>query len=142
MKIVRTTNRYFNLTIKAIKAYLDRKGIKPYYYFRRNGNWEYKPVAVEDIDCARDKNYIGIYRATYEPIDPNTFKKDIFFNIEDIKRDDADLVAIIEEYGSEFACGYPDELVVIDIPNNVKWYIKVQDEELGDELIVEEHRTW
>ena len=60
----------------------------------------------------------------------------------DIKRDDIDLVAIIEEYGSEFACGYANELVVIDIPDDVKWYIEIQDEELGDELIVEEHRTW
>ena len=135
MKIVRTTERYFNLTTKAIKAYFDRKGIKSYFYLLNSRNWEYEIVTSDD-------NHEGTYITTHEPIDPNNVNKKKFFNIEDIKRDDIDLVAIVEEYGSEFACGYANELVVIDIPDDVKWYIEIQDEELGDELIVEEHRTW
>lgn len=32
MKIVRTTERYFNLTTQAIKTYFDMKNIKSYFY--------------------------------------------------------------------------------------------------------------
>ena len=133
MKIVRTTERYFNLTTQAIKAYFDRKGIKSYFYFLNLCNLEYELATP-------DENHIVTYITIHEPIDPDNVNSKKFFKIEDIKRDDVDLVAIVEEYGSEFVYGYPDGLVVIDIPDDVKWYIK--EGELGDELIVEEHRTW
>jgi len=53
------------------------------------------------------------------------------------RRTDPDLVAVIEEIGN--IAGNGTSLKVIDIPDDVKWYI---DEYDGAESIHEEHRVW
>lgn len=55
-----------------------------------------------------------------------------------IPRDDPDLVAVVEELG-DAANGQYGKLKIVEIPDNVKWYVQ----DLGGcEIIHEEHRTW
>jgi hypothetical protein len=53
-------------------------------------------------------------------------------------RSDPDLVAVVEELGDR-ADGWASELVVVEVPDNVKWHIEEYD---GSEHIAEDHRTW
>ena len=56
----------------------------------------------------------------------------------DIPRNDPDLVATVEILG-EHSWGPYAELLVVEIPNDVKWDIKEYD---GREWIAECHRVW
>jgi len=53
-------------------------------------------------------------------------------------RSDPDLIAVIEEMGKE-SWGWAAELVIVDIPDDVKWHIHEYD---GMEHVAEDHRTW
>ena len=66
------------------------------------------------------------------------YTQDSYFSCYDIKRDDPDLVKVVEELGNE-ANGAYAELKVVEIPDDVKWYIHEYD---GIECINEVHRTW
>lgn len=57
----------------------------------------------------------------------------------DIPRDDPDLVAVVEELGSDVASDAYGRLVVVDIPDGVQWQIEEYD---GSEHVAEVHRTW
>ena len=67
----------------------------------------------------------------------STFTKDSFTEY-DIKRDDPALVQVVEQLGDE-ANGLCSNLVVVEIPDDVKWVIEEYD---GIEHIAEVHRTW
>lgn len=56
----------------------------------------------------------------------------------DIPRDDADLVAVVEELGAQ-ANGEFAALEVVELPADVDWEIEEYD---GREWIAEKHRTW
>jgi hypothetical protein len=56
----------------------------------------------------------------------------------DIPRDDAALVQVVEEMGST-ANGSFAILKIVEIPNDVNWYIEDYD---GNEWVAERHRTW
>lgn len=56
----------------------------------------------------------------------------------DIPRDDQYLVKIVEELG-ELADGGYAKLKVVDIPDDVEWYVEEYD---GMEWVAEKHRTW
>lgn len=56
----------------------------------------------------------------------------------DIPRDDPFLVQVVEQLGSA-ANGFYSELKVVEIPDDVEWYI---DEYDGHEHVAEKHSTW
>jgi hypothetical protein len=56
----------------------------------------------------------------------------------DIPRDDARLIATVEELG-HLANGQYAELKIVEIPDDVDWQII---EDYGVEHIAEKHRTW
>jgi len=58
----------------------------------------------------------------------------------DIKRDDPQLVQIIEELGSEACSGTYCRLKIVEIPDEVDWDIGSAD--TGREWVYEKHRTW
>ena len=64
-------------------------------------------------------------------------KREIFSE-RDIPRDDSVLVAIVEEMGEKANNRY-SFLRVVEIPDDVDWYIEEYD---GDEWVAERHRTW
>jgi hypothetical protein len=56
----------------------------------------------------------------------------------DIPRDDAVLIQVVEELG-DAANGFAADLKIVDIPDDVDWYIEEYD---GNEWVAERHRTW
>ena len=56
----------------------------------------------------------------------------------EIPRDDEHLIAVIELMGRAANGGYA-ELKIIEIPNDVNWYVEEYD---GLEWVAERHRTW
>ena len=54
------------------------------------------------------------------------------------ERTDPDLVAAVEALGEE-ANGLRASLLVVEIPDDVDWYIEEND---GNEWVAETHRTW
>lgn len=56
----------------------------------------------------------------------------------ELSRSDPTLVKIVEEMGED-ANGSYAELAVVEIPDDVNWYIEEYD---GREWVAERHRTW
>lgn len=102
----------FGLSDEAIRAYAKKKGITL--------------VEKKDSQFGHTNFYEG------EISDNN------FFWDRDIPREDEDLVEIVETLGAA-ASGRFSSLKVIEIPEDVNWYIEEYD---GREHIAERHRTW
>jgi hypothetical protein len=76
-------------------------------------------------------------------IEPGEWSKTVWgfysnFNERDVLRDDEVLVRIVEEMG-EAADDECSKLKVVEIPDDVDWYIEEYD---GSEWVAERHRTW
>ena len=101
----------FGLSNEAIREYGRRKGLN----------------LVAKVD---DSPFVFFYK--------DEIKDENIFSERDIPRDDLDLVAIVEEMGkaswNQYSC-----LKVVEIPDDVDWYIQEYD---GDEWIAERHRIW
>jgi len=63
---------------------------------------------------------------------------DLSEDIYGIKRNDPLLVQVVEEL-DEYANGFAAELKIVDVPDDVKWYIHEYD---GLEAVYEHHRIW
>jgi len=55
------------------------------------------------------------------------------------ERNDADLIGIIETFGSEKISGACSNLEIVEIPDDINWEIEEYD---GTEWVSEKHRTW
>jgi len=55
-----------------------------------------------------------------------------------IARDDEHLITVVEQMGSKACGGYAD-LKIMEIPDDVDWYIEEYD---GKEWVAEKHRIW
>jgi hypothetical protein len=88
--------------------------------------------ALKETDIG-EKYPDGVYirEAIFTDTSNNSF-------LDDIPRDDPDLIKIVEELGSECNTRFSN-LVVIEIPDGVEWEIEEYD---GNECISEKHRTW
>lgn len=58
---------------------------------------------------------------------------------EDMERNNPRLIAAIEKVGLEESSGSSAELKIVEIPDDVDWYIHEYD---GMEDVYEEHRSW
>jgi hypothetical protein len=111
----------FGISNAAIVRYAEIKGIELVLVPRTrygDNEWQYhsehwERVGVEDED-------------------------DRYFSYYDIDRTDPALVQVVEELGNA-ANGDYAELRIVDIPDDVNWYI---DEYDGIETVREHHRTW
>jgi hypothetical protein len=61
-----------------------------------------------------------------------------YFHESNVERDDSVLIEVIEEMG-EKANGKYANLKIVEIPDDVDWYIEEYD---GMEHVAEHHRTW
>jgi len=68
----------------------------------------------------------------------NAAYSETVFTDRDVARDDPYLVAVVEELG-DAASGRHANLKVVDVPDDVNWYIEDYD---GLEWVAERHRTW
>lgn len=134
----------YSLSAKAVKRLADLQG-KPCYFFYEEppftripealkalkalrGGWA--AFSVEDpaktLEGAGGPGYLKRWRSIYITKRPGP-------------RNDPLLVQAVEELGAE-ANGCYAKLAVVEIPDDVKWYISEDDD--GAELIEEKHRTW
>lgn len=67
----------------------------------------------------------------------NDCDKDRFYD-KGVKRNDPFLVQVVEELGDK-SFGCCAELKIVEIPDDVDWYIEEYD---GNEWVSEAHRTW
>jgi hypothetical protein len=114
MKIViNSEHGGFGLSDEAMEIYLTRKGL---------------PFVKEQWKFGSSNRFIFM---------KSDDKKECYFESE-IERNDPVLVQIVEEMGDE-ANGNYSSLKIVEIPDDVKWYIGEYD---GMESVHEEHRIW
>ena len=65
-------------------------------------------------------------------------KPDDDFSVYDIPRDHPTLIKIVEKLG-EAAGGDHSELKIVEVPDDVNWYVEEYD---GLEHVAERHRVW
>lgn len=128
----------FGLSDKACEMVMKRKGLNCFRY--KQTKYEFRDGVTEYTRCdAFNNDGIFNYYQTEdlgEKIDklPN----ETFWYYGNLERDDADLIAVVEELGDE-ANGRFAKLEVVEIPDDVKWEIDSYD---GIETIHEVHRSW
>lgn len=110
----------FSLSDEAIARYHEIKGI---------------PVYPE-----KDNSYASMEITTfwYIPLEEREENDDRYFTEYDLDRSDPALVQVVEELGERADGGYAS-MKVVEIPDDVEWYIQEYD---GFEWIAEKHRTW
>ena len=126
----------FSLSMKAIRRLAELKGHPVYFYVCvRYGVEKFKRVEDESevqFVVHAVKNDLG------DTCDSATINAADFMNDRDIKRNDLDLVKVVEDLGEE-ANGQFADLDIIEIPDNVNWEIDNYD---GMEHVDEVHRSW
>jgi len=68
----------------------------------------------------------------------NAAYSETVFHDSDLARDDPCLVQVVEQLGNR-ANGRHADLKIVDVPDDVNWYIEEYD---GREWVAERHRTW
>ena len=108
----------FGITNVAFEKLLDRKGI-----------------AFDKVE-KENSAFLGAsyYEAGHAGDDAHYISDYDFYQ----HRDDADLIAVLEEMGAE-ANGWAAEIAIVDIPDDIEWHIAEYD---GIEHVAENHRTW
>lgn len=129
----------FGLSPFAYKELLRRKGQEAYFYKQVKYSFSDGEDVYERID-GEVKNELFIRCVNKDHgVHTNDFEDGTLVCFRDNVREDADLIAIIEEYGSKKCSGMCSSLKVVEIPDDVQWEI---DEYDGLESIHEVHRVW
>jgi hypothetical protein len=74
-----------------------------------------------------------------EKVKPDDEASNEYFSVYDIPRDHPTLVKIVEKLGGSTAGGDSSELKIVEVPDDVNWYIEEYD---GMEHVTERHRVW
>lgn len=146
----------FSLSPRAVKAYAGRKGWPCFFYIRHSDNlhaltrisdedafamnklfdpYAYRVATVEELPPGQ-ANWMSMSRE--ERSASNAAWVAASISARDIARDDADLIAVVEELGDR-ASGRYASLRIVEIPDDVKWKIEEYD---GNEHVAEIHRNW
>lgn len=134
MKIVISVNSCYRLPFNVVEKYFELSGLgKPYCYERTNAYISLKPTQYKLIDTPKYDEYIITTKDLGEECHNNEVFGDSYFDERDLERNDINLVKAVEELN-------PKNIKVIEIPDDVKWYIHETD--TGSESIHEEHRIW
>lgn len=128
----------FGLSDKACEMVMKRKGLECFKY--RQTKYDFMHGVNEYTRCEKYdgddifRNYLTVDLG--EKVDelPN----EICWHYGNLNRDDADLIAVVEELGEEANKQF-SKLEVVEIPDGVNWEIDDHD---GIETIEEVHRTW
>lgn len=145
----------YSLSPAGMEALLERKGQKAYHYANarkpaqhsRVGQFE-GDVTAPDFDRfvrwrPGGERDLGIVYTFSKDLGDEFHKDDwprddSYVSSRDDRRDDPDLVAIVEELG-QAAWGAHAALKVVEVPDGVQWQIEEYD---GVEWVSETHRTW
>lgn len=151
MKIVlNSKHSYLHESPILIQKYAEAMG-KSVYFYQKISDWKvpyneekYKKINIDRIKMSWPGDY-EMYNINYsfddlgnEEIGINIFYDGThIFWMFDVKRNNPYLIQAIEELNNI----EPTEWVIIEIPDDVKWYVDT-DEEIDGEFIREVHRIW
>lgn len=139
----------FSLSHAAVMAFAKRKGLTLYQSVDDISVKHFGPLTDENAASYRGPiNYYTVPPEQYAECskkwraeDGNYCRinaTDWYFSPRAIPRDDADLLAVVEELG-DAANGAYAKLEVVEIPADVQWTVEDYD---GLERVAEVHRTW
>ena len=94
----------------------------------------YGEAAHLNLKAVKHDSRLNEYSYYIDGVEEDAF----YFSEYNLKRDDPDLVAVVERLGDK-ANGWAAELAVVEIPDGVSWHIEEYD---GREHVAEDHRTW
>lgn len=123
---------YFELTDFAIQKVADRKGIVVYPE-KDDNEYTIFWTVPEDKQMKRPSPKSKDWDKYFKYVEAHS--------LGEFKRDDPDLVAVIEELGNKATSGKYSNAHIVEIPAYVDWEI-CSDDEFGIEHVEEKHRTW
>jgi hypothetical protein len=129
----------FGLSYIAVKRYFELQGWKFLPAYEPEYGKGYKPLFEEE---AENRSMISYYQ-NYIPEDKDNQDEDYwenagYWSYYDLERTDSILIQVIEELGDK-ADGWAAKLDIVDVPDDVNWYIDDYD---GVESVRENHRSW
>lgn len=128
----------FSLSHKAVMLYAELSGFKLYpFQDKRDPNGDISSFG----ECIRwDGKGKPPFIIYYLREDDWSMQNEpgVYFASRDIKRDDPNLIKVIEQLGNK-ADGSCARLSIVEIPDDVIWDIAEYD---GQESVVEQHRSW
>lgn len=130
----------FGLSDKAVEMVMNRKGLNCFRYKQTKFSFESGDDEFTRCELFNNKDLLRYYQT--EDLGEKfvgEFPYDTCWNDYKIKRDDTDLIAVVEKLGEEAASGSFAELKIVEIPDDVNWEIHEYD---GLETIHEAHRSW
>lgn len=133
----------FSLSGKAEKEYLKLKGKRAFFYTQTKYKHRDNKEEWQRVDDSGEENAFMLHTVTKD-LGKTTEKicggklDQFYFSGREIKRDDKDLIKVVEKFGEE-AAGDAASLKIVEIPDGVDWEIGEYD---GWEHIAEKHRTW
>jgi hypothetical protein len=89
---------------------------------------------LKGLNLVKDENTNWSISIFYK----DSVAKENYFEDRDIPRNDPALVEVVEKLG-EAANGFAANLKIVEIPEDVDWYVEEND---GREWVSEKHRTW
>lgn len=128
----------FGLSDKAIEMVMKRKGLECFRY--KQTKYGYKNGVNEYTKCETfdDSDMFTHYQTKDLGEKVDKLPNETYWYYGNLERDDADLIAVVEELGEE-ANGRFSRLKIMDIPDDIEWEIDDYD---GIETIHEVHRSW
>ena len=120
----------FGLSYEAVMRYGELIGIKLYPYINEFNSNRY-------VLYSGTGKYMWLCYFT-KPLIDDKYDNDSYFRENDIKRNDLNLIKVIEELG-EKANGQHAKIKIVEIPDDIEWEI---DEYDGMETIHEIHASW
>ena len=123
----------FGLSNEAMRMLLKRKGIE---FFERESSFasnDFFRVLPEEYDKLEERAIAD--RSDKEAVEA---ARTAFISQYDWKREDPDLVAVVEKLGEKANDRYA-KLAIIEIPDDIDYYIDDYD---GIETVHERHRSW
>jgi hypothetical protein len=141
----------FSLSAKVLKRWAELQGKECYFFKSKIGNDRYIPVTIEETEntlfwtafsVPNPNEILNVSQkmdndGTYTSF--NALYETISLDQRPSNRTDRLLIQAIEEVGLEEAGGKCAELEIVEIPDDIKYFI---DEYDGIETIREEHRSW
>lgn len=130
----------FGLSPQAVERYAELSGFKVYGYQTdyNSGLQPKKEKIIRYKDGDKDFCIYWIKEDLGSNPSNARLNKAQWLNERDIKRDDKNLVQVVQELG-EKANGRCADLKIVEIPDGIDYEISEYD---GNEHIAEKHRTW
>lgn len=129
----------FGLSDKATEMVMKRKGLGCFRYKQTKYEFDGGVDEFTRYESFNDNELFVYYHTKDYGEKTNEFSDETYWYGWKLERNDADLVAVVEELGEKLASGTLAELKVVEIPDDVNWEI---DEYDGLETIHEVHRSW